>query len=344
MEQTFESELQRRFLFQQEYLGNNKIINKIEPLVSVSVATYNQENFIAQCLDGILMQNTSFPFEIVIGEDESPDGTREICKKYAEAHPDKIRLFLRDRKESHFTFPDGSTSRYNGLWCKMSCRGKYIAFCEGDDYWIDPYKLQKQVEIMENNPEVGFVHTDFRLSQGEVGHSKWPAEPVCATEYLLNAECHVGSVTMMYRSELLNKIPKLFYSKKFKMGDLPMQIEFSRECKFQYINEITSVYRILENSASHNSDINKEIDFYCSARECRRFYAEQYGIKLKDDTKNFYLYIIKSVYSRKDKKLAKKFFKEAKANKGLSPAFLLFYISTMSAFADIFLKIAYKLR
>ena len=342
MMQTFESELVRRFSSIKEFLGDDKAVNKVLPLVSICVATYNQQDYIGQCLDGILMQQTDFPFEIIVGEDESSDNTREICKRYAEEHQDKIRLFLRDRKESHFVNPDGSTSRFNGLWNRMSCRGKYIAFCEGDDYWTDPTKLQQQVDIMENNPEVGFVHTDFDMSVGKVGHSKWPTEPIVATEKLINAECHIGSLTVMYKREILEKIPKLYYQQHFKMGDLPMQIEMSRECKFQYINKITAVYRVLPNSASHNSDIQKEIDFYCSARECRMFYAKQYGIPIKDDIKHMYLYIMKSVYGRKDKALARKYFKEATENKALSLATRVFYLGTMNGLGNLLLKLAYK--
>lgn len=340
--QTFEDELIRRFSSIQEYLGEEKEVNKTLPLVSVCVATYNQQSYIGQCLDGILMQKTDFLYEIIVGEDESSDDTREICKRYAEEHQDKIRLFLRDRKESHFTCPDGTTKRFNGLWNRMSCRGKYIAFCEGDDYWTDPTKLQQQVDIMEKNPEVGLVHTDFETSVGKVGHSKWPTEPIYATEMLLKAECHIGSLTMMYRRDLLDKIPKLYYTQNFKMGDLPMQIEMSRECKFQYINKITSIYRVLQNSASHNSDIQKEIDFYKSARECRMFYAKQYGIELNENDKQLYLYIMKSVYGRKDKTLAKKYRMEAKENKAYSLATHLFYLGTVSRLGNLLLKIAYK--
>lgn len=338
----FRDELIERFALQKEYLGDDKEVNRMLPLVSVAVATYNQEKFIGQCLDGILMQKTDFPFEIIIGEDESSDNTREICKHYAEEHPDKIRLFLRDRKESHYIYPDGGSRLFNVHWNLMSCRGKYIAFCEGDDYWTDPTKLQQQVDIMEKNPEVGLVHTDFEMSEGDVGHSKWPTEPIVATDLLLNAKSHIGSLTVMYRRELYEKIPKLYYEQRFKMGDLPMQIEMSREYKFQYINKITAVYRVLQNSASHNADIQKEIDFYKSARECRQFYANQYSVKLKDDDRQLYLYIMKSVYGRKDKALARKYRAEAKQNKAFSAATRLFYWGTMTKLGDILLKIAYK--
>ena len=167
---TFESELRRKFASQVEYLGNQKEVNKITPLVSVSVSTYNQDAYIRQCLDGILMQKTSFPIEIIVGEDESSDRTREICQIYAKQHQDKIRLFLRDRKESYYLHPDGHIQRYNPVWCQMSARGKYVAICEGDDYWTDPLKLQKQVEFMEMHPEVPFCCHRFKILKQEQGH------------------------------------------------------------------------------------------------------------------------------------------------------------------------------
>lgn len=165
----FESELRRRFLLQTEYLGDQKEVNKVTPLVSVSVSTYNQDAYIKQCLDSILNQKTSFPIEIIVGEDESSDNTRRICQSYAEQNQDKIRLFLRDRKESHYIYLDGHVQRYNGIWCRMSARGKYIAICEGDDYWTDSLKLQKQVDFMEMHPEVPFCCHRFQILEQERG-------------------------------------------------------------------------------------------------------------------------------------------------------------------------------
>lgn len=148
-----EKALRDRFLLQEEYLGNNKLVNKIIPLVSVTVATYQHANYIKECLDGILMQKTDFLYEIILGEDGSTDGTKQICKEYAERYPDKIRLFIRDRRLSQYKESNGKIIRFNGIWNRMSSRGKYIAWCEGDDYWIDPYKLQKQVDFLEKHPE-----------------------------------------------------------------------------------------------------------------------------------------------------------------------------------------------
>jgi glycosyltransferase involved in cell wall biosynthesis len=133
-----------------EYLGQNKVVNSIQPLVSVCVVTYNHAPYIEECLDSILNQQTDFPFEIIIGEDNSTDGTREICKRYAENHPDKIRLFLRrpdqkipvnGKKTFHFNF-------YEGL---KAARGEFIALCDGDDYWLLKDKLTRQVQVLSND-------------------------------------------------------------------------------------------------------------------------------------------------------------------------------------------------
>ena len=125
-------------------------INKIEianlarrqKKVSVCMITYNHEKFISQAIEGVLMQETDFDFELVIGEDFSTDTTRAICEQYANKYPEKIRLLPSSRNFG---------SMRNFMRTLNECRGEYIALCEGDDYWTDPLKLQKQVDILENS-------------------------------------------------------------------------------------------------------------------------------------------------------------------------------------------------
>ena len=120
------------------------------PVVSISVVTYNHADFIQQCLEGLISQKTNFPFEILLGEDDSKDTTRSICLDYAERYPNLIRLFLHSR-DTVITINDKPTGRFNFINNIKSAKGKYIAICEGDDYWTDQYKLQKQVNFLENN-------------------------------------------------------------------------------------------------------------------------------------------------------------------------------------------------
>lgn len=122
------------------------------PIVSICVQTYNQVEFIEDCLKSILMQKTDFLFEILLGEDSSSDGTREICKAFADKNPDKIRLFLHER-ENNIKVGKSNTGLFNSLYNFYSARGKYIAYCDGDDYWDDPLKLQQQVSFLDNNPD-----------------------------------------------------------------------------------------------------------------------------------------------------------------------------------------------
>ena len=116
------------------------------PLLSVNVTTYNHSQFIRQCLDGIMMQKTTFPFEVLIHDDASTDGTADIIREYETLYPDIIKPIY--QTENRFS---RGLSISNLQYSRV--KGKYVALCEGDDYWIDPLKLQKQVDFLENNPD-----------------------------------------------------------------------------------------------------------------------------------------------------------------------------------------------
>lgn len=127
------------------------------PVVSVSMITYNHEPYIRQAIEGVMMQKTDFEFELVIGEDCSRDKTREICFEYQKRYPDKIRVLWCDHNLYRNPHPAGGNSRRN----MVHCRGEFIALCEGDDYWTDPLKLQKQVDMFRTDSSLSIVYTDF---------------------------------------------------------------------------------------------------------------------------------------------------------------------------------------
>ena len=140
------------------------------PLLSVSIVTYNQRDFIAQAIDSALEQRTDFDVEIRIGDDFSDDGTREILRDYARRFPDKVFLNLQPRR------PDGFPGRINNVSTLQSCRGRYIAMLDGDDYWTDPQKLQHQVDFLEAHSEYGghahdcFIHDEAVGRRLEITH------------------------------------------------------------------------------------------------------------------------------------------------------------------------------
>ena len=129
------------------------------PIVSVHMITYNHEPYIRQAIEGVMMQKTDFEFELVIGEDASTDKTREICFEYQKRYPGSIRVLWWHENLRKIGHPAGG----NSARVMAHCRGEFIAFCEGDDYWIDPLKLQKQVDVMRKYPNVGLCFTGARI-------------------------------------------------------------------------------------------------------------------------------------------------------------------------------------
>ena len=127
-----------------ETSDSNKLCKK--PLVSVLILTYNQERFVRQAIESVLEQKTDFEYEVLIGDDCSTDGTGEICAEYQRKHPEKIRFITADRNVRKL---GGNVNR---LRCRV--RGEFVAHLEGDDYWTDPQKLQKQIDVFRNHPEV----------------------------------------------------------------------------------------------------------------------------------------------------------------------------------------------
>ncbi len=142
-----------------EYLGDQKAVNLTNPLVSICVPTYQHGAYISDCLTSILAQKADFDYEILIGEDDSKDDTREICKVFAENYQDRIRLFLRN-EEDEIRILGRKAGRLNHLHLYRDARGKYICICDGDDYWSDSQKIQRQFDFMEKCPDCYLCITD----------------------------------------------------------------------------------------------------------------------------------------------------------------------------------------
>lgn len=243
-----EEALNERYLLQDEYLGTEKSVNRIVPLVSITVATYQHVNYIRECLNGILMQQVDFPIEIIIGEDGSVDGTAEICKEFANKFQDKIRLFIRDRKLSQYIDSSGQITRFNGIWNRMSARGKYIAWCEGDDYWTDPLKLQKQVNFLESHLDYSMCfHTAIlKWEKNEYPNSifyKVADREYSGTEIFKH--WIVATASVLFRSSVLHSdiYAKVRCDKRFLYGDNLMFLCASKLGRIYGMKEAMCVYR-----------------------------------------------------------------------------------------------------
>lgn len=253
-------------------LPNNVLMSVPEPLVSVRTSTYNHGKYIRQCIEGVLMQKTDFPFEYIIGEDCSTDDTMDIVKEYAEKYPDVIRVVTADRNVG---------MKGNGVRCIERCRGKYIAICEGDDYWTDPFKLQRQVDFLESHPQMGVCATECNWYIQKTGQ----LEPVPSTrKYLYGVEDfmennQVYTLTTLVRADWVREYqfdvaPLLPF---FRMGDYSMWLYLLSKSPIVKLNEYTCVYRVLENSASHFKSAFQQMKFAMASFDIRCYFNELMG-------------------------------------------------------------------
>jgi len=202
--------------------------------VSVQMVTYNHEEFIAKAIDSILMQRTSFDYEIVIGEDCSTDNTRNIIIDFQKRYPDKIRLLLNEKNLG---------MHRNGVQTLQACKGEYVAILEGDDYWTSPDKLQKQVDFLDNHPEcvicfhnVSEVYKDGSREPRDVNQAN--QKEISTVEELLEGN-FISHCTTMFRRGIVD-IPEWFSS--LPMGDWPHHILLALHGKIGHINEVMAVH------------------------------------------------------------------------------------------------------
>ena len=213
--------------------------------LSVLIPTYNHEKFIAKAIEGALAQETNFKFEILIGEDESEDGTREICKYYADQNPEKIRLFLNSRE--NVIYIDGKpTGRANLINLLKNASGKYIALCEGDDYWTDKQKLQIQYNFLEKNLDAALCFhkvnwlVDNKL---EKDPGIFPKNRNWFTaEDILLYDNFIRTCSVVFRNNLYVRLPQWFYTVPY--GDVALHMLNAQSGKIGFIDKEMGVYRV----------------------------------------------------------------------------------------------------
>lgn len=254
-------------------------------LISVVVTTYNQEKTIGRTLDSILNQKCHVPFEIIIGEDCSTDRTRNICAEYERKHPDIVRLMPAAPNK-------GLIDNYHD--CLLAARGLYIADCAGDDFWMDKFKLEKEVSILEAHDDITLVHTAWQYYNEKYKTSKRNTytqfkESITEGKRMLEAIVTQTTVpvihlcTALYRADVLrNEYEKdtfLFRNREFGCEDLQICFIMAYAGNVAYIDDVTLSYSCGNPSISFSPDDSRQFLFVRRTTDLSHYLCTKYGLK-----------------------------------------------------------------
>lgn len=276
------------------------------PLLATGTLAYNHELYIRDCIEGILKQKTTFPVKVCIFEDYSTDETASIIKEYEEKYPSLFMVFY--QPQNTYNKP----IRREALKPYLEARNtaKYIALCEGDDYWTDSYKLQKQVEILEDHKSLIAVATNASVcdfSGNELQKEKMVIPPSNVEgEYSLNDFFNKGNqyptLSVVFRNQNMNFIMEKTneMSNPF-LGDWILWVLLHMHGNFYFINQVTCTYRMNPTSITHTVNAVKrwEVDFMIR-RQLIKILSSEYHKYLNDDT---YAYHMMGMAYRKQKKI-----------------------------------------
>lgn len=248
-------------------------------MVTVCVATYNQERWIGDALRGALEQQTDFPFEVLVSDDASTDGTLAVCRDFERRYPGRVRVLSSERNL-------GMLANYEKLF--RAADGRYIALCDGDDYWTDPQKLQRQVDFMESTPGYGLCFAKARTYWTE--SESFRAEIGQPYQHLrdLVRICYVPALTALFRTSLVRDYlddPEMGEIRKAcpVTADYPLWLYIGLHAGIHFEDRTVAVFRVFPNSGSHHEDPEKSVRFYWTIwRTADRFiplYGEKYHWK-----------------------------------------------------------------
>jgi len=270
---------------------------KEEPTISVCMVTYNHAKYIAQAIEGVLAQEADFGVRLVIGDDASTDTTREAVKEYAQKFPDKITLLTTDKNMG---------GHRNYLRTLAACEGRYVAVCEGDDYWTDKRKLAKQVAFLEANEDCAICCHPVSIYR-ESDHSEnfvfpdWPIKPKSDTADLLSKN-FIGACSTVFRKDARVSYPDWLLD--MKITDWPMNVLRSEFGLIGYLPEVMASYRV--HAGGTHSSRTKIYQFKSIIEAYKRmgdYFGDKYRLVIfQGITRNYYLIF---------KELIKSFFRSA---------------------------------
>lgn len=236
------------------------------PVVSVVMTAYNHDKYIAQAIEGVVMQRCDFPIELLIGEDCSTDRTREICQQYQHRYPQNIRLITSDHNV-------GAAKN----WLRICARahGRYVALCDGDDYWCDERKLEKQVQMLDNHPGMNLCFSRVGIWRENVNKvvTEWypkGEKPRYPLEDFIANQVVAITCTVCLKRDVFSKLPRLIVDGA--MGDWPLFVLALVGGYAGYISEPLAVYRVHPNGVWQSANAEKRYEGFKAMNRLLRFH------------------------------------------------------------------------
>lgn len=254
------------------------------PLLTIVCLTYNQENYIRETLDSFLMQQTTFEFDILIHDDASTDNTLAIIEEYKSLYPNKIKVI---RQRENIYKSKGLLYIY---WLAIStCTSKYIAYCEGDDYYASESKLQKQVDFLEKNSDYKLVHTGFfkyKTDKNKISPFKLSKRQLTGNIFndILRHNMIIAPTVVFDRNiatDALNELVPISISQKWQTADYPIWLYIAKHSKIGYIEDRTTVYRYSKESISSCKNRKKYTVFLLSIKMIKEYFITKYNVSDK---------------------------------------------------------------
>lgn len=254
--------------------------NNENPSVSICCIAYNHEPYIRDCLEGFVMQRTNFPFEVLIHDDASTDHTADIIREYEAKYPDIIKAVCQTENQ----YSQGVNV---GMKTLDRVRTKYIAFCEGDDFWCDPQKLQMQFDFMESHPDCSacfcgqYVLNEFehRITPMGFPAAPFPTDMREAQRVILSGRHPFFTAANFFRTAAWSRIRSAFEEdiKDAPMGDRQLFFHLAGVGKIGYICRRMTVYRRHGGSVCSHDAEAKQVRFHEAVSKCIRRMAQKYG-------------------------------------------------------------------
>ena len=261
-------------------------------MFSVELTTYNQKEYIAQTIQSILNQQHDYKYEILISDDCSNDGTQEIIKDFQSKYPEIIKPVYNEHNLG------AMKNYYSNI---IRAKGKYIMGCAGDDYWL-PGKVKKQIDFMEKNKSFSVCYGNAQvLNDKDKTITSMLGGNYMNFKELLSRGNSIPALTLCIRTDFFSKYLKEIQPEKkdWLMEDYPFLIYAAFESNIFFIDDIFAVYRVIDNSVSHQTDFSKRLNFEKSVYEIKKFFSDRYSINIEPWNEKEIINNIKKKQSKK---------------------------------------------